>query len=128
MLLEAEKVSAMFKDCLYGQEEIIDGKPNVEPIIVDGVKARFGLHPDRVSKYKVEIGEMTRELPIEFDEGWSFLNLGHKRNGEQWTGFHQRMEEFLVLGIATGNMEYNAPKEMWGSLPGQVPYVKVVSV
>lgn len=124
-VLTADKVNEVLFDCFYKQEEIKDGKKPVGCIQVKGITTKFGFHPERLNKHKNEITEMLAELPREFKEGWSFLNLCYDKNGYQWTGLQRTMEALMVLGIAVGKMEYCIPIELWPELPGGVPYVIV---
>ena len=128
-MLTAEKVEEIFMDCLFRKEEINKGIPIKEPIKVEGLVNTFGFHPDRVKKHKEEIKSLLRELPDQFFKngggGWSFLNLCNTKDGEQWTGLHQRMEQLVCLGIAIGKVRYNLPRENWNILPGGVPYVSI---
>jgi hypothetical protein len=125
-MISSEKVSEIFGNCLFKDNEIIDGKPTVEPIYVEGITLNFGLHPERVNQYSEEIGKFISELPEPFKNGWSFLNLCQTKDGEQWTGIHKVCEELMVLGIATNKMKYCSPKEIEGKLPGGVPYIQVI--
>ena len=128
-MLTAEKVDEIFKDCLFRDEEINNGKPIKEPIKVEGLVSTFGFHPDRVKEHEEEIKSLLQDLPHQFFKdsggGWSFLNLCTTRDGTQWTDFHSRMEQLVCLGIAIGKVEYNAPREMWSILPGGVPYITI---
>ena len=45
------------------------------------------------------------------------------KDGNQWTGFHQRMEQLLMLGIGLGLMEIQVPRNLWEAFPGGMPYV-----
>jgi hypothetical protein len=68
-------------------------------------------------------------LPDEFrmdkGGGWSFLNLCNDRNGVQWTGLHQTMDQLFVLAAALGRAKFLLPRSLWSSLPGGMPYVGV---
>lgn len=102
-MIDPERVEKIFFECL--------GKDTSgERIEVDGIIGNYGLRKDVLEKYKDEIYEMLLELPIEFQirggGGWSFLNMCNDKNGEQWTGFHQRMEQLLCLGIGIGKVQY----------------------
>lgn len=125
-MISSEKVSEIFGNCLFKDDEIIDGKPIVEPIYVEGITLNFGLHPERVNQYSEEIAKFICELPETFKNGWSFLNLCETKDGEQWTGIQKVCEELMVLGIATKKMQYCCSKELWGALPGGVPYIQVI--
>lgn len=128
-MLTAEKVDEIFKDCLFREEEIKNGKSIKEPIKVEGLVNDFGFHPDRVNEHEEEIKSLLRELPDQFFKdgggGWSFLNLCNDKNGNQWTDFHARMEQLVCLGIAIGKVKYNLPREAWGAFPGGVPYITI---
>jgi hypothetical protein len=123
-MINSERVNSIFMDCLFLKEEIVDGKPIIDPIVVRGINMKYGLHPTRLENHKEEISNLVDELSDTFDEGASFLSMCEDKTGEQWSGFHDRMEQLLVLGIATGKMEYVFDKDFWKELPGGMPYVK----
>ena len=128
-MLTAEKVSEIFEDCLFKNEEIIDGKPIIEPIKVEGIINNFGFYPDRLKNHTVKIVELLNELPDNFKEwtgsGWTFLNACNDKEGSQW-GEHCNIEQLVVLGIGIGKVKYCIPKEMWGILPGGMPYFGIL--
>jgi hypothetical protein len=128
MKLTAENVDKIIKDCLFRPEEIVDGKPPADAVIVDGVVRKFGLHKLRLDSHRQEVAEMLAELPDEFmvekGGGWSFLNMCTTRDGIQW-GEHNNMEALMVLGCGLGLMKSQLPREAWSALPGGVPYVSV---
>lgn len=125
-MINSVNVTEIFVNCLFKKEEIIDGLPVVEPIYVDGIIAKFGLHPERLKKYSSEINLFIDELPEQFKHGWSFLNLCTTKDGELWTGFHQVCEQLMVLGVAIGRIEYCLPKEQWDILPSGLPYIRIL--
>lgn len=118
-MIDAEKVKKIFMDCLSKDEE-------VEPVKVEGIINTFRFHPERIKKNEKAIVEFLNELPEQFfpskGDGWSFLNMCNTKDGEQWTGLHQRMEQLMCLGIAIGKIKYLMPREMWKALPGGMPY------
>lgn len=122
--LNAERVTEIFLKCMFKEDEIVDGKPVKEMIEVQGVTMRVGLCKERVDEHAAEIAGLCDELPDGFRDGWSFLQMCEDRHGRQWTGFHKVMQELAVLGCATGKMELCAPKEMWGLMPGGMPYYR----
>lgn len=77
---------------------------------------------------RICIEKVLRQLPAPFiDEGgWSFLNLCMDREGNQWTGSHQTMEQLMMLGMATGMVKILFPRDLWSILPGGVPYFTIV--
>jgi hypothetical protein len=126
--LEAKKVSKIFLDCLFKEEEVPDGKAPADALIVEGVRGKFGLHKGRVETHRQEVKEMLAELPDKFHTskggGWTFLNGCMDRDGNQW-GEQIHVDELVVLGSALGLAHYQMPREMWHIFPGGVPYFDV---
>ena len=85
----------------------------------------FGLHPQRLEEKRELVTALLAELPAEFKEGWSFLNLCITRNGELWTGSQRVCEQLVVMAIGLGLMEYCMPREMGAMRPGRVPYLMI---
>lgn len=129
-MIDPNRVEEMFKDCLFRKEEIVDGKPPEGFVMVEGVINTFGLHPERLQSHKDEVENMLRELPLEFREneggGWSFLNACNTKDGEQWTGLHQRMDQLFSLGIGLGMAKFQLPRDVWEALPGGMPYIVIM--
>lgn len=123
MLINPNRVNEILRDCLFNEDEIVNGTPIVEPIAVDGVRMKIVFHPGRVEANKAEIAQILIQLPEEFKEGWSFLNLCMDKEGNHWAE-HRTCDELVMLGLATGLMEYVLPREMWGAFPGGMPYVR----
>jgi hypothetical protein len=124
----AERVDAIFRDCLYDEEEMTDMEDGVPigAIIVDGILNKYGLHPDRVAWHKEEIRTLLNQMPKQFHAGggggWSFLNLCVTEDGTQW-GEHRNMEQLGVLAIAADMGFYCYPRDVWKVFPGGMPYV-----
>ncbi|MDP2665599.1 MAG: hypothetical protein Q8P23_03110 [bacterium] len=123
-VLDPERVNAIFMDCLFK-----DGEDTSKHIKAEGITKNVGFHPERLESHKTEIEAMLDELPDEFKKsgggGWSFLNACNDKHGNQWTGFHQRMEQLFQLGIGISKVQYQMPREMWSVLPGGMPYLVV---
>ena len=123
-VLDPERVSAIFTDCLFR-----DGEDTSNHIKAEGIVRNVGFHPERLQNHKAEIEAMLDELPDEFKKsgggGWSFLNACNDKHGNQWTGLHQRMEQLFQLGIGISKVQYQMPREMWSVLPGGMPYLVV---
>lgn len=123
----AEQVQKIFYECFLLPAEIsADGSTPLVPFIeVQGIRQRFGFHPDRVTKNAPAIKELLDRLPDAFSVtgggGWSFLNACVTKDDMQW-GEHQNMEQLLCLGLASGYATYVMPREMWKILPGGMPY------
>lgn len=127
-MINPERVGEMFLDCLFKSAEIVEGKPIVEPVEVQGVTSRFGLHPQRLESYREEVKSMLQELPASYREGDSFLNLCSLKDGDTWTGLHHRMQELMCLGLGLGYIKHMLPKELWKELPGGMPMIKIKGV
>jgi hypothetical protein len=125
-MINANRINEIFHNCLFKEEEIINGIPVIEPIEVNGITNNYGLHPKRIKESEDEIINFINELPETFKEGRSFLNLCQTKDGEQWTGLHSVCEQLIMLGMAIGKMKYCFPKEMWFVLPGGVPYIQII--
>ena len=109
-----------FMDCLFNE-----GEDTTNHVKVEGITRMFGLHPQRLEEKRKLVTALLAELPAEFKEGWTFLNLCTTKDGEQWTDMHRICEELVVMAIGLGLMEYCMPREMWEILPGGVPYLMI---
>ena len=116
----SELTSAAFMDCLFRKDE-----DTTNYVKVEGITNMFGLHPQRLEEKRELVTALLAELPAEFKEGWTFLNLCTTKDGEQWTGFHQVCEQLVVMAIGLDLMEYTIPRQLWETLPGGVPYLTV---
>jgi len=126
-MIDPTKISEIIRTCLFTDEELPLIKADQEQwardngIIVNGLVRNFAFHKSRIEQNRKAIIEMISELPKEFDEGWSFLNMCLDARGEQW-GDQSNAEELACLGMAIGVFVCLAPREMWSVLPGGVPY------
>lgn len=114
----SELTDNAFMDCLFKED-----KDTTNHVKVEGITSMFELHPQRLEEKQKLVTALLAELPEEFKEGWSFLNLCITKDGEQWTGMHRICEQLAVMAIGLGLMEYCMPREMWIILPGGVPYL-----
>lgn len=123
MTLNAAAVQEVFMDCLFQE-----GEDTSNAVIVEGITSRYGFHPQRLSNNRTSIQTLLAELPENFREssggGWSFLQACQTKDGQQW-GEHRNAEQLMTLGLATGDAEYLLPREMWGAMPGGMPYFVV---
>jgi len=96
---------------------------------IQGIVNEFRFNPSRIEERRDRIAELLSELPDQFHQdtggGWSFLNACNDRQGRLWTGEHRTMEVLVCLGIACGLVTFTFPRNMWGMLPGRVPYLMV---
>lgn len=125
-MIESNKVSDIFFDCLFKEAELADGKPIGAFIKVEGITQFFGFNPERIKKHEQEIENFIDELPDQFKEGYSFLKICETKDSYQWTGSQMVCEQLVSLGIASQKMAYSFPREMWRMLPGSVPYIEIV--
>ena len=135
--IDPNRVNEIFLSCLYTDEELA-ASPTPTPdgvVKAQGLRAIYGFHPERIAAAADEVAAMLRLLPDEFlagelggGGGWSFLQACTDRNGELWTGMHERVEQLMALGIGAGYVEIPLPPEVWPVLPGAVPYFTVVNL
>ncbi len=121
--LTAEKVVAVFEDCLFK-----DGEDTANHVKAEGITTIVRFHPQRLEGHRKDIEAMLAGLPDNFQAsggGMSFLNACLDRDGNQWTGMHQTMEQLFQLGIAIGKVKPCLPRDMWSVLPGGMPYYVV---
>jgi hypothetical protein len=118
MELTPKNIEDVFKECLYSDKENTDNR-----IEVQGISFKVGFHPERLKYQETTIDEFLEQLPDEFEEGWSFLNMCVDKSGNIWTGEHRFVELLVVLGIALGKLAFLFPREKWILLPGGMPYI-----
>lgn len=122
MELTTENVHDIFLTCLYKPTD-----KRLAPIRVKGITIKVGFHPERLADHKTDIIDMLEYLPDSFREegggGMSFLNMCVDKNGRQWTGLHQTMENLLLLGLAIEQLSFLLPRELWKALPEGMPYI-----
>jgi len=95
--------------------------------LVQGFVHTYGIDVAKLERDRDLVRSWITELPAEFLEevggGWSALNLCQTNTGEAWTGAQMTTESLFVLAAGLGLAKHLLPKEMWGSLPGGMPYV-----
>lgn len=122
-------VEAMFMECLFKSDELVNGKPadGLEPVVAEGVMQTVGFHPARIAAARPRVVEVIKRMDDNFLKakggGWSFLNLCNDRDGRQWANLHRTMEQFVQLAIGCGLGGYLLPREVWPAMPGGMPYV-----
>ena len=121
MKLTADLVETFFVGC------IANGAKDVTE--VDGILAKVAFSTQKLEEFREDISDMLDCLPAQFGEktggGWSFLQACDDREGNQWTGLHQRMDQLFMLGTGIGRVVCPMPKEFWTALPGGMPYYMV---
>lgn len=125
MKLTSENVWEIFRDCLFKNEE-----PHDNAIMVKGVVATFGFHPDRLEKHRDDIFDMLKQLPDQFQMesggGWSFIKAPFDKDNNQW-GEQRNAEQLLALGMAINKVKPCMTGLFADMLPGGVPYYVVMS-
>ena len=131
MELTAKNVMDVLYACFYDTSEVEKrGKEAVmkEAIKIKGIQNHFGFNPEQVKKHKENIKSMLAQLPDSFHKnsggGMSFLNACMTKDDIQW-GEHMNMEALFCLGEAAGFVKPCMPREVWGMLPGGMPYYVV---
>jgi hypothetical protein len=126
MELTGENVDAVALACLLDRKDLIDGVTAPEwAKVVIGPVHRLAFHPERLEEQRKNVIAMLDQLPDQFKEGWSFLNLVTRKDGVMWTGFHIQAEGLLCLGMALGYAAFMSERETWPLLPGGMPYVMI---
>ncbi len=121
MRLSSELVEKVFMGCLF-----TEGENTSDRVVAEGITSNVGFHPGRLGGHRDTVVEMLDGLPDSFKEsgggGMSFLNACEDKDGQQWTGLHQRMEQLFQPGRAIGRARCPVAREIWPSLPGGMPY------
>lgn len=126
MELTSANVEAVLSDCLF-PEGTTTPPPNT--VFADGIMMKFGFDPDKLKLHRDDIVSMLSELPKEFfvdsGGGMSFLASAFNKKEEQWTSQHATAEALFALGLAIGKVREALPRQLWGLLPGGMPYYTV---
>lgn len=131
MKLLAINVIKIFEECLFKENEVINGQTPQNARITKGITMDVGFNSERLSKHSDDIYDMLKELPKDFQKdkggGWSFLQACVDRDGKQWTGEHKVMEQLFLLGLAIDKVKYcMEDREFWQSFPGGMPYITIL--
>jgi hypothetical protein len=125
-MIDSERVQFLFHGCLAKEDQ-------ADAMKIRGIGQTIYLDLKKLEGVKKEVSVMLAELPDNFKKkegeevsGWSLLNACEDRNGNQWTGFHQTVEQLFVLGMGIGKVEYTFPREIWSMLPGSMPYYTIL--
>lgn len=122
-LINPTIVEKIFRNCLFETDEIVDNKPILEYIKIEGVAIAVYFNAAKIENYREDINSMLENLMPEFDKGFSFQNICIDKNQLLWTGIHHNCDLLLTLGLAIGSLSYCTPREMWPILPGGLPYI-----
>lgn len=121
IILLENKVTEIFMDCLFTEDE--DSTNFLE---VEGILVNVGFNPIKIEKHRDSIRDLTNKLNENFLIGWSFLNICFNKDNELWTSSHKVCEQLLLLGLAIGKLEYILPRDVWNILPGKLPYIRLI--
>ena len=117
MKLTDENVQTLFYKCLANEPE---------GVVINGIVASYRMN---VKGSEIDISNLLSQLPDAFHQGkgggYTFLDMCQTNSGEQWTDLHRTMEQLIVMGLATGEVEFPLPRDVWAILPGGVPYITI---
>ena len=113
--LTKDNVYNIFYDCLINNNEECDYKE------VEVISSIFRFNKDKLKQYKNDIFNLIEQLP-DMESGIAFMNLYLKKDSTKW-GSLVDAEYLLALGLATENLVYFLPKEMWPMLPFGMPLI-----
>lgn len=120
MELTPNNVQNIFQECLF-----LPSETPQNCIEAEGVRSKVFFHPERLKYNEAAIESFLNQLPDEFKEGWSFLNMCYDKNGNLWTGEHCIIDLLITMGIAIGKLSFFIPREQWYLLPGGMPYILI---
>ncbi len=131
MELTAQNVQEVFFDCMFRDEELTlleKGQIPESAILVEGVVSKVGFESNRIKQNTPAIKDMLLNLPDAFFHdkggGFTFLGAAEDKEGRHW-GEHRSIEQLMQLGIAAKLIRYCLPREVWGALPGGMPYFTI---
>ena len=123
-MIDSKKLFEVFRDCLMSKKDIVNRKADVGYVLIDGIINKYCLDKCKLKKHEEFIKDYIKELPDEFAEGWSFLNLCCDKENNQWTSSQIVAEQLMVLAMGINKAQYLVPRTMWDMLPGRVPYIR----
>ena len=122
-MINATRLHEICLDSLFNEEELKEG---VEYCPGYGVLHNFGFKPEKIEEYAEEVKDILSNLEEGFftPHGESFLKLPFDKMGQQW-GEHANAEELVLIGSATGYVDFSIPRIIWNLMPGSVPFITV---
>ncbi len=99
-----ERVEEVLAMCLYNRA----GDHPTARIVTVGIYRPYELHAGRLRSFGQEITRMLGELPECFrdESGGSFSQIRDDRYGRQWADQYRTASRLIILGMATGQIEY----------------------
>lgn len=122
--MNAKRIKEILLDCLFKDNEIVDGKPICEMTKGKGIINIFGFHKNRLTSYQNEIIDMLYDLPESFITGDNFVNAHVDRHGNSW-GEHQDMSNLFALADAL-DLVIMSPRSTWDMTLG-VPLIIITT-
>ena len=127
-MIDCNEIDVILRDCLFDDEELVEGMPVAEVSEGDGLTHTFAFHAQRLESHRERVTEILRELPDSFmadgGGGMSFLNMPFDKNDVQW-GEQRNAASLLALATALKLAAFPMPRVLWSALPGSVPYVTI---
>lgn len=120
--LTNENVERIFLDCLFKENELIDGKPIDNFCIAEGIVNTVCFHEGRLNQHKKEIEDLIDKI-LDIGQGIPFAVMCESVEGYQWTSEHMYMEQLMLLGVGSEVLVYPVGSELWDILPGGLPYI-----
>lgn len=129
-MIKSERVTEIFMNCLFTDEEM-EVNPTPEKFTpAYGVITNVGFHPERIEQSREEVCKILQNFSDEFysdkGQGFTFLKFVLTKDGTQWTDLHRVADQLICLGSALGVITLT-PEEFNVVAPGGVPYVTINS-
>ena len=135
-MIDPQEVAEAFEISCWSER--LDGVPGTLDDLpegsthVEGVAGQYLFNEKRLERYRSEIIKWLNDLPDNFHKdkggGWSFLNACNTRDGDLWTGFHERMDQLFAMAFGLKLAQFLMPRNMWMMFPGGMPYIVVDTV
>lgn len=127
-MISAQRIHEIVLDCLFKDEEIVDGQVPENAVLIEGIQVKIGLHKERLESHREEVKQFLNCLPEKFHlcggGGASFLEAPFDKDGHHW-GEHKNVDELFMLGQGLNYVKCLLPRNVWSSLPGGMPYYQV---
>lgn len=103
--LTSEAVNELFRDCLFSEDEIVNGKPTspITTIKTTDVNAQrkfsVGFCTDRLNKNKAKIITLIDLLP-ELEGCVDLESLNYDKEGNKWCSDTKTLDQLIMMGMA----------------------------
>lgn len=147
MKLTVENLNNILKDSLLSEDEIaqlgldelsetdaefdpddLDGFSADELLAARGIVNTYVFNPVRLTSHKTDIVDFLDQLEPSFHAnsggGMSLMNMVATKDGDLW-GEQYHADLLACMAIALSLGKWVLPREMWGMLPGSMPYFVV---